>query len=146
MCEQLRKLLLGHASLLRAHLLDAHSEYSRPLCEVVDVAAGLEELQHIPILYGAPLLLIEAEQTAVSVFVTPERLTIGGFIEGEAHPVQGVSLHGRVSIEDDGSGNVIVTRYTHARRDGTSSSIGRTVQIQPVRLNLHNRAMTDRQE
>jgi hypothetical protein len=116
MNEQVPKLFFRDAPLLRAHLLDTHSKNAGPLRKVINIASGIEELKHVPILHGTLLLLIEAEELAISVFIAPEGFSIRGFIKGEAHFVQCVPLHGKPPVEKFSSRNVVAMFHAHITR------------------------------
>ena len=53
-----------HAGLLRADLLHVEAEDAGPFRQVVDVASGLEQLEHVAVLHGLPLLVGELELVA----------------------------------------------------------------------------------
>src|SRR5437016_1164589 len=65
--EHFFELFFSHAALLRPELLYVQAENARPLCEVINVAAGFEKLENIAVLHSAPLRESEFELVAVCV-------------------------------------------------------------------------------
>jgi len=99
-----------HAGLLGADILDVEAEDPGEFRQVVDVAAGVEQLEHVAVADRLLLLLVEAVLVAVGLLVLQEFLAVVGVVERVAHLVEGIALHGLVAIEDDRAGYRLVDR------------------------------------
>ena len=77
----------AHAGLLRANVLHVEPEDAGELGEVVDVAAGREQLEHVAIFDGGALLGVEAVLRTIGVLVLEKRSAVLFAVEGETHAV-----------------------------------------------------------
>src|SRR3984957_19506498 len=80
------------------------------LGEVIDVAAGLDHLQHAAAAHRRALLIGERVAAAIAVLVAQEVGAIFGAVEGKAHAVQRQALLRLRAIEDGCPGDVLLLR------------------------------------
>src|SRR6187551_294226 len=125
--EPRAKLFNGDAGLLGADVLHAEPEDPRELGEVVDVAAAMDECEHVAPPNGVALLGREAVSAAIGLFVAHEREAIPGGIERVAHLVQRVALLGFHAVEDHGARNLVRHGFhvSHRLRFHTTKSEAR---------------------
>src|SRR5262249_18048784 len=106
--EHFLELFFGHAALLCANLLNVEAENSGPFRQVINVAAGFEELQHIPLFDGAALFVVEVEFIAIAIFILTERLTVFAGVEGEAHFVECIASYRLPAVEYNRARDTVV--------------------------------------
>src|SRR5262245_41418161 len=100
----------AHAGLLSTDVLHVEAENAGKLGEVVDVAAGLDQLEHVARLDGRALLLGEPVFAAVAVLVLEKRGAVFRAVEGKAHAVERKAFLRLIPIEHGGAGNVLLHR------------------------------------
>src|SRR5271165_832360 len=91
--------LLAHAGLGGAEVLHVEAEDAGELSEIVDIAAGREQAEHVARPDRLRLLAVEAVGEHVGLFVGPEGGAIRRVVEGEAHLVERVAALGHRAIE-----------------------------------------------
>ena len=96
-----------HAGLLRADVLHVEAENAGELGEVIDVAAGLDQLEHVAALHRRALLGRQAVFGAVGVLVAEERRAVLRAVEREAHAVERVALLRLIAVEQRRARNLV---------------------------------------
>ena len=91
-----------------ADVLYVQPEDAGKFGQVVDVAAGCQQGQHVAGADGLALFGVQAVAGAVAVFVGQEGGPVGAVVEREAHLVQRVALHGHATVKQRGAGDVVV--------------------------------------
>src|SRR6185503_10648270 len=96
-----------HAGLLCADVLHAEPEDAGELREVVDVAARMNEREHVAPPNCFALLAGEAVRAAITVLVAQECNAVFRSIERVTHLVERVSFLGFRAVEDHGARDLV---------------------------------------
>ena len=96
--QRARLKLLGRAEILHVEAEDA-GEFG----EVVDIATGGEQSEHIALADRLGLAVVEAVGAHVGLFILAERLAVQGAVEGKAHLVQRVTALSHRPVERCGT-------------------------------------------
>src|SRR6185312_5042062 len=102
-----------HAGLFRAEILDIAAVDSGKFGQVIAVATGRDQLQHVAALHRGALLRRQVELVAIGVFVGRKFGAVRRVVEGEAHLVESVALLRHRSVEDRRAGNDSATFIVH---------------------------------
>ena len=105
-----------HPGLLRPDSWTSEAEDPGELGQVVDVAAGGEQFEHVAPADRPLLFVVQAESVHVGFFAGHEGLAIGLAVERETHLVERVAFHRFVPVEEDRARDRLLEGGRHALR------------------------------
>ena len=88
-----------------ANVLHVEAKNSGELRQVIRIAAGADQSQHIAATNARSLLLVEAEFLHVSLLVTHKLVAASGRVERETHFVERIAFAGLSPVKEGGAGD-----------------------------------------